>query len=172
MLPALTERRPARVDWPECAALVGIAASAALLGWLCERFPARLPAIAPWEFFWPDYLAIGVVSWWYVRGLRRTWPAHRPPWARRACFLVGLAAIYAVVLTRFLYLAEHMFVLHRAQHLVLHHLGPFLIVLAWPGAVMVRGMPRWALRLAGSAPVRRACALMRRPVLAACCSSG
>lgn len=83
------------------------------------------------------------------------------------CSLAGLVVIYIVVLTRFLYLAEHMFVLHRVQHLVLHHLGPFLIVFAWPGVVLARGIPGWALRLAGCGPVRRGCALIQRPAIAA-----
>jgi len=155
------------VDWTECGALGGVVVSGALLGWLCQRHPAGLPAIAPWEFFWPDYVAIAVALWWYLEGLRRTRPEHRPSWGRRACFITGLASIYAVVLTHFLYAAEHTFVLHRVQHLVLHHLGPFLIVLAWPGRVMEHGMPDWALRLIRSGPVRRACAPMRHPTLAA-----
>lgn len=167
ILPAWVEGRRARLDGVECAASGAIVASAALVGWLCQRFPAQLPVIAPWEFFWPDYLAIGVALWWYIRGLHRTRPPERPSWPQRTCFFAGLAVIYLVVLTRFLYLAEHMFFLHRVQHLVLHHLGPFLIVLAWPGAVLARGMPGWALRLAGSVPVRRACSLIQQPVLAA-----
>lgn len=159
--------RSITADWAECGALAAIAGSAGIVGWLCQRFPASLPAIAPWEFFWPDYLAICIVCWWYIKGLRRTQPADRPSWPQLVCFIAGLGVIYAVVLTQFLFLAEHMFFLHRVQHLVLHHLGPFLIVLAWPGAVLTRGMPRWALRLTGSGPARRACALMQQPWIAA-----
>jgi len=34
-----------------------------------------------------------------------------------------------------------MFFIHRAQHLVLHHLGPLLLMAAYPGSVMRAGMP-------------------------------
>jgi putative membrane protein len=44
--------------------------------------------------------------------------------------------------TYFDYLSQHMFWVHRLQHLVLHHIGPFLLVLAAPARVMACGLPR------------------------------
>jgi len=152
---------------PQGAALAMAVGFGALLAWLCRDHPARLPAIAPWEFSWPEYLASLACLWWYANGLLRTPADRRPSYVRRICFLAGLGLIYAVLQTRFLYLAEHMFFLHRVQHLVLHHLGPFLIALAWPGETLARGMPPWALRLALSPPVRRVCAAIQRPLPAA-----
>ena len=54
--------------------------------------------------------------------------------------------------------AQHMFFFHRFQHLVLHHLGPFLIALGVPGAGAVGGMPDFlkpVLRVAAGARCRR-----------------
>ena len=38
-------------------------------------------------------------------------------------------------------MAQHEFFLNRVQHIFMHHLGPFLIALAWPGEALYRGMP-------------------------------
>ncbi|WP_298352021.1 cytochrome c oxidase assembly protein [Rhodoblastus sp.] len=66
--------------------------------------------------------------------------------ARSTAFWLGLALIYAALQTQYDYYALHMFFLHRLQHLGLHHVGPFLIVLAAPGATLLAGAPE---------PVRR-----------------
>ncbi len=66
--------------------------------------------------------------------------------ARSMAFWLGLALIYAALQTHWDYYAQHMFFLHRLQHLALHHVGPFLIVLAAPGAALLAGAPE---------PVRR-----------------
>ena len=52
----------------------------------------------------------------------------------------GVLAIYAVLQTRFEYLAQHMFFLNRVQQTVMHDFGPVLIALAWPGAAMYLGI--------------------------------
>ncbi len=155
------------LDGPEIGALAVFLAGGLLLSWLCRQHPAGLPVIAPWEFSWSEYLAALVGLWWYARGLAQTPLACRPSRARQAAFVAGVGLTYAVLQTRFLYLAEHMFFLHRVQHLILHHLGPFLIALAWPGEVLARGMPRWALRVTRARAVRRVCRVVQTPVLAA-----
>ena len=56
--------------------------------------------------------------------------------------------LYLSMHTRLDYYAERMFFIHRAQHLVLHHLGPLLVMAAFPGQVMRAGLPMaWRLRL-------------------------
>jgi len=160
------------VDGPELVAGAAIACGGWALAWLSRDHPAALPAVAPWEFSWPEYLAAAFGVWWYARGLWRSPSAHRPAWGKRFLYLIGVGMIYAVLQTRFLYLSEHMFFLHRVQHLVMHHLGPFLIALAWPGAVLARGMPGWARRLAFSRAARRLCASVQKPVLAAVLFAG
>ncbi len=58
-------------------------------------------------------------------------------------FFLGLLLIYAVLQTYFDYLSQHMFWVHRLQHSVLHHLGPFLITIALPYEAIKAGLPRW-----------------------------
>ncbi|MDE3116900.1 MAG: cytochrome c oxidase assembly protein, partial [Pseudomonadota bacterium] len=94
----------------------------------------------PWEFSWPIYLASTLSLLWFFTGLRRLDEAERPGLLRMASFAAGVVAIYAVVQTHYDYLSQHMFFFHRFQHMVLHHLGPFLIALAWPGAALLAGM--------------------------------
>lgn len=63
-------------------------------------------------------------------------------WGRATAFLLGVVLIYAALQTHFDYWAQHMFYIHRIQHLVLHHLGPFLIAVAAPGPALIAAMPR------------------------------
>src|SRR5690606_37408301 len=49
--------------------------------------------------------------------------------------------LYLSLHTRLDYYAERMFFIHRAQHGVLPHLGPLLLMAAYPGSVMRAGMP-------------------------------
>ncbi len=72
--------------------------------------------------------------------------------ARSAALWIGLALVYAALQTQYDFYAQHMFFLHRLQHLALHHVGPFLIVLAAPGATLVAGAPT-AFRRALAAPL-------------------
>lgn len=97
-----------------------------LIGWL-----------KPWEFS-PSLLLMFVVGGsLFFRGSR----VHRVTVARQALFWFGLAVLYISLHTRLDYYAERMFFVHRIQHLVLHHLGPLLIMGAYPGQVIRAGLP-------------------------------
>jgi putative membrane protein len=101
-----------------------------------------LAFLVPWEFS-PLALVLcagGVAA--YARGLARTPRGERPSRWRSAAYFVGIALVWLVLQTRFDYYAQHMFFMHRIQHLVLHHLGAFLIALSNPVAMLGRGMPR------------------------------
>ena len=104
-----------------------------LLGWL-----------VPWEFS-PTLIAAFVAAIaLFVRGQR----VHRVTVARQAFFWTGLVLLYLSLHTRLDYYAERMFFIHRAQHLVLHHLGPLLVMAAFPGSAMRAGLPlAWRVRL-------------------------
>ena len=80
----------------------------------------------------------------YLRGLYLA--RRKPGYGRIISFITGVLLIYLVMQTRFDYWSQHMFFIHRLQHLVLHHLGPFLIALSAPGAVLGAGMPKPLLR--------------------------
>jgi putative membrane protein len=93
------------------------------------------------------------VLFWFLRGLA-SMPAEGqlPAW-RSAAFLLGLAAIYAVLQARFEYFSQHVFHLNRIQPVVMHHFGPFLIALGMPSAVLKQGIPDWLRRASESRPV-------------------
>jgi len=75
----------------------------------------------------------------YLRGLYQA--PVKPGFGRNLAFITGVTLIYVVMQTRFDYWSQHMFFIHRLQHLVLHHLGAFLIALSGPGIVLSAGMP-------------------------------
>jgi putative membrane protein len=142
-------------------------AAGILLWWLCRYHVAAMPVWAPWDFSFSWFFATVFPLWWYKVGLKRTPASERPRRWRTILFLIGLGSIYAVLQTRYEYLAEHMFFLNRAQHVVMHHLGPFLIALAWPWPVILRGMPEGLVRIVESPAASRLLHLLRRPLLAA-----
>ncbi|HKK14661.1 MAG TPA: cytochrome c oxidase assembly protein, partial [Gammaproteobacteria bacterium] len=107
----------------------------------------------------------------YLRGTRRLKAAGGgvSRW-RSAAFLIGVVLIYFSLQSYFDYLSQHMFWVHRLQHLVLHHIGPFLVVLAGPHEVMAAGLPgrlRGPVRaVLGSRPVRGVYRFLQNPVTA------
>lgn len=114
--------------------------------------------LVPWEFS-PTLLAAFVVAaWLFVRGAR----VHRVAMARQILFWSGMVILYLSLHTHLDYFAERMFFIHRIQHLVLHHLGPLLLMGAFPGQVMRAGLPlpartalaRWIKTPAGRGCVR------------------
>ena len=154
---------PAAVD---ASVPLGIIAIGGLIAWLCQNFPASLPVWAPWDFSWPEFLAAALCAWWYGRGVALTPATERPSVARSVSFAAGMTLIYTVLQTHFDYMAQHMFFLNRLQHLAMHHLGPFLIALAWPGAAIRRGMPAPLRRTIDDRRLRRAVRAIQHPVIA------
>lgn len=125
-------------------------------------------SLTPWEPLWPLIAAFAAVLLCYLRGLARRQRLADVPGALG--FLVGLVAMYAVMQTRFDYYAQYMFFIHRLQHLVLHHLGPFLIALSVPSPVLAAGLParlrpalrRFAAGVPSSGPYR----FLQHPIVA------
>lgn len=144
----------------------GLLFGGAVLDVLCRYFPADLPFIFPWEFSWPVFLLTALSLAWFVRGIRRLAPAERPALWRQVAFVLGVLAMYAVVQTRFDYWSQHMFFIHRAQHLVLHHLGPFLIALGAAGGALWAGMPQFLKPVLASRPVRASVDFIQHPIIA------
>src|SRR5690606_187505 len=104
-----------------------------LIGWLI-----------PWEFSPALILLFIAGAVLFIRGAS----VHRVNTARHFLFWIGLVLLYLSLHTRVDYYAERLFFAHRIQHLVLHHLGPLLIMGAYPGQVMRAGLPMmWRLRL-------------------------
>jgi putative membrane protein len=151
----------------------GLAAYAMILGlgalllWLSRRHPALMPAWAPWDFSPCEYLATALTLLWFWRGLALAPAAARPSAARCLAFLLGMLALYAVLQTRFEYWSQHMFFLNRIQHVVMHHIGPFLIALGGVGETVKRGMPARLRRAAEHRAAAGVIAALQQPALAA-----
>ncbi|HEX7387657.1 MAG TPA: cytochrome c oxidase assembly protein [Castellaniella sp.] len=101
--------------------------------------------LEPWEFS-PTLVLIFLLSGWlYVRGSK----VHRVGRVRQTLFWFGWVLLYLTLHTQVDYFAERMFFIHRLQHLVLHHLGPLIIMGSYPGQVLRAGLPqRWRSWLA------------------------
>ncbi|WP_407352654.1 cytochrome c oxidase assembly protein [Luteimonas sp. R10] len=124
--------------------------------------------LLPWEASPLTLAACGGAMLLYALGLARG--AAPAPW-RIAAFVAGIGLMYLVMQTRLDYYARYLFFAHRGQHLVLHHLAPFLIAASAPAAVLAAAVPAWrsvdarAPRLART--LRRGYRLLQTPWLAA-----
>ena len=106
-----------------------------------------------WPFAPEVLAAIALLAWTYASGMarRRGAAVSVSPW-RHASFFAGLAALFAALQSPLDSAAEHSFVLHQVQHLLLQSIGPMLLMLAYPQAALVAGTPQ-ALRSGALAPV-------------------
>lgn len=93
--------------------------------------------LIPWEFSPALLLMFFLGCWLFIRGTR----VHKVTLTRQLLFWTGIVILYLSLHTRLDYYAERMFFIHRLQHLVLHHLGPLLVMAAYPGQVMRAGLP-------------------------------
>jgi len=123
--------------------------------------------LQPWEPSPTVMICTLLAAVLFVRGKRHA----RVSLARQISFWFGLGALYVVLHTRLDYYFEHEFFMHRAQHLVLHHLGPFFIALAYPGAALRAGIPfKWRQRFVrpvlAARAVRVALDIVMHPVVA------
>jgi putative membrane protein len=149
----------------------GFYAAMAVLGiflwWMSTYRMSSMPFWAPWDFS-PLWFVAAILSiYWYAEGLTRMPSAERPALWRTIFYYAGILLIWLVLQTRFEYMAQHMFFLNRAQHVVMHHLGPFLIALAWPGKTLMEGMPEPVRKLTHWRPLRIVMAIVQQPFLAA-----
>jgi putative membrane protein len=128
--------------------------------------------LLPWDFS-PTVLSICLLSGLaYARGvavLKRGGMA--PGTWRSIAFFVGLALDYAALQTYVDYLSQHMFWVHRLQHLVLHHIAPILLVASAPSQAIRCGSPQWLRErvlepLARQTATTRALRLIQNPVVA------
>ena len=88
--------------------------------------------VVPWEFSWLFLATFVLACVLYWRGSRRL----QVPLSRRLAFWIGMAIIYLSLHTYLDYYAEHEFFMHRLQQLLLHHLAPLLIVIAYPASAL------------------------------------
>jgi putative membrane protein len=138
----------------------------AALDLLCRFFPADLPFWMPWEFSWPEYLAVALTFAWFVRGLNILPKDQHPPLWRLICFVAGVASFWIVLQTRIDYYAQHMFFVHRWAHFVLHHAGAFFIAMGMSGQVLFAGTPDFLKPLVRSRPVQAILNILQHPAMA------
>ncbi|MGM0702369.1 MAG: cytochrome c oxidase assembly protein [Pseudomonadota bacterium] len=125
----------------------------------------------PWEFSPTWFLACLLAVALYLRGLRRRWRSDLAPGVGRVvAYLLGIVSIYAVTQTHYDYLSQYMFFTHRGQHLVLHHVAPFLIALSAPLPILADGLPasvrEWSGKRLLAALLRPAYRLLQHPCVA------
>lgn len=97
-----------------------------------------ISALQPWEPSLPVFLASALAVGLYAVGMMR---GARPGFWPALSYFLGVALMYAVTQTHYDYYSQYLFSAHRLQHLVLHHLGPFLVALAMPAGVLAAGLP-------------------------------
>ena len=127
-------------------------------------FETDLRYLLPWQFSPTLLIICAVTLTLYVRGIVALGRGgDRVGFWRALTFFLGVALNYAVLQTYVDYLSQHMFWIHRLQHLILHHVGPVLIVLAAPERVLRAGIPPgMARRIRFPAWVRRPIQLLFR----------
>jgi putative membrane protein len=120
--------------------------------------------LVQWEFSPTLLISFTVAIVLFVRGSR----IKRVSVARQVLFWSGIVLLYLSLHTLLDYYAERMFFMHRIQHLVLHHLGPLVLMAAYPGSVMRAGLPlSWRARLRrfnATLPGRSIIAVMTNPI--------
>lgn len=119
---------------------------------------ALLHYLLPWDFS-PTVLSISLLfAVTYARGIAILRQQGQAPGAwRTIAFFAGLGLDYGALQTYFDYLSQHMFWVHRLQHLVLHHIAPILLVAAAPAPALRRGSPAWLREWVLEASARQPC---------------
>lgn len=127
--------------------------------------------ILPWDFSITVLVCCLSLVLLFARGTRSAVRRGAAPshW-RRTSFYVGVLLLYIPLQTRYDYLAQHMFWMHRLQHFLLHDFASFLVALAAPWPVLGEGLPAaWRgplRRLWHSPPVRSLYAVVTQPLIA------
>ena len=88
----------------------------------------------------------------YAAGLRRDHGSAKHHTLRHVSYFAGVASVFLALESPVDAFADHLFWVHQIQHMLLRMIGPMLIMLSAPQAVLIRGLPR-ALREGALAPV-------------------
>jgi cytochrome c oxidase assembly factor CtaG len=113
--------------------------------------------LAAWS--WPVVPLIGlsISLLVYLRGwraARRTRAQELPAW-RATAFTAGIAFLWIALASPIDALDDYLLAVHMIQHFILMSIAPPLIVLGAPTVPLLRGLPRWLIRLL-SRPMFRA----------------
>lgn len=105
--------------------------------------------LAAWS--WPllPLISLSLLLVVYLRGWRlaaRTRSHELPAW-RAWCFVGGVLAVWIALASPIDALDDYLLTAHMIQHFILMSVAPPLIVLGAPAVPMLRGLPRWLVRL-------------------------
>jgi len=141
-------------------------------------FNAIVEFFTPWDISPTVLIACAALFVFYIRGLviSRNSGEETGFW-RATAFLLAIVSIYLFMQTRLDYWSQHMFWIHRFQHLVLHHIAPMLIALSAPVIVLRHGTPAWILEkivrpVWNFPPVKMAYRILQNPVVASVLFAG
>lgn len=104
-----------------------------------EHLLIALEWLTPWEYSPTVIVAFALSCGLFIQGAR----TRRVNIWRHILFWTGIVMLYLSLHTRVDYYSQRLFFAHRLQHLVLHHLGPLLIMGAYPGQVLRAGLPKF-----------------------------
>lgn len=126
------------------------------------------PIMAMWQFEPEIVVGLLIAAAIYIAGIHRGVAGQ---WWRHALFFGGLITLALALLSPIEPLADHVFVIHQVEHMLLRTIGPMLILLSQPQAALMRGMPDWLRRgLAGpliaNSGVRRTFGFFSQPAVA------
>jgi putative membrane protein len=127
--------------------------------------------LLPWDFSITVLVCCLALVLLYSRGSRAAAARGQAPtrW-RRLTFYTGVLLVYLPLQTRYDYLAQHMFWMHRLQHFFLHDFASFLVALSWPWPMLGEGLPSsWRPHLRAlwrTRPVRNLYAVVTQPLIA------
>ena len=111
--------------------------------------PVLSELLTRWEIPTPLTMLLALVAAIYTIGwlrARKTRPAELPPW-RLAAFLSGIASVFVAISSPLDTFSESLLFMHMAQHFVLMSVAPPLLVLGAPVVPLLRGMPRFTIRI-------------------------
>lgn len=142
--------------------------------------PAQAHELAPlkgpvWKMWDASPIIVGgclLTLWVYGRGFRqrRRRGEHTSLW-RAVSFWAGVLLTYVILQSPVDALSDHVFWIHRVQHVALHHWIPMLLALAAPIPELLRGLPPWARKyllkpVLRNRGVRATYAFIQHPVVA------
>lgn len=124
--------------------------------------------LLPYDFSPITILAYLLAASGYLVALRLMPAEERPGPVRIFAYFLGLVLCYGVMQTWFDYYSQYMFFVHRGQHLILHHLGPMLMMLSNPLPIF-RFWHRQLAPVLGlwTLPIRWAYRIIQQPLIAA-----
>jgi putative membrane protein len=120
---------------------------------LCIAYlePDILPPnlMAAWTLPVGPFISLSLVTLVYLRGwraARSTRQNELPTW-RATCFVAGIVSLWIAVASPIDALDDYLLTAHMIQHFILMSVAPPLIVLGAPAVPLLRGLPRWIIRI-------------------------